>query len=110
MNPTIKVLYPSGILNSTQADLFNQEINSSLSTGVRNILVDFKEVSFMDSSGLGLLIVALKTVKAEGGKLSLCSVSNEVKIVFELTDVEQFFEIFSDRDSFERSQPSSLIS
>lgn len=102
MNSTIKVLNPSGILNSTQADLF-EEINRSLSAGVRNILVDFKDVTFMDSSGLGLLIVALKTVQAVGGRLSLCSVSNEVKIVFELTDVERFFEIFSDRDSFERS-------
>ncbi len=104
MNSTIKVLCPSGILNSTQADLFNLEINDSLSAGVKNILVDFKEVSFMDSSGLGLLIVALKTVRAASGRLALCSVSSEVRIVFELTDVEQFFEIFSDRDSFERSQ------
>lgn len=103
MNSTIKVLRPSGVLNSTQADLFDQEINRSLSAGARSILVDFKDVTFMDSSGLGLLIVALKTVQALGGRLSLCSVSNEVKIVFELTDVERFFEVFSDRDSFERS-------
>jgi anti-sigma B factor antagonist len=104
MNSTIKVFYPSGTLSSTQANLFDQEIQGSLSAGVRHILIDFKDVSFMDSSGLGLLIVALKTVKAAGGRLSLCSVSNEVRIVFELTDVEQFFEIFPDRDSFERSQ------
>jgi anti-anti-sigma factor len=104
MNSTIKVLCPSGILNSTQADLFNQEINRSLSAGVRSILIDFENVTFMDSSGLGLLVVALKIVRASGGQLALCSISNEVKIVFELTDVERFFEIFSDRDSFERSQ------
>lgn len=103
MNSTLKVIHSSGIFNSTQADQFNQEITDSMNAGIHNILINFKDVSFMDSSGLGVLVVALKTVKAAGGKIALCSVRDEVRMLLELADVDQFFEIFPDQSSFEGS-------
>jgi anti-sigma B factor antagonist len=104
MNSTIKIIRPSGIFNGTQTAQFHQEISDSISTGVKDILINFKDITFMDSSGLGSLIVALRMLQNAGGNLSLCSISNEVKIVFELTDVEKFFNIFSDQTNFEKSQ------
>lgn len=101
MNSTVKVVQLSGVLNNLQADQFRQEINSTLDAGVNHILVDFQDVTFMDSSGLGALITALKQVKAAGGRFSLCSVRREVQMMFEIADVEQFFEIFAGRDDFQ---------
>lgn len=104
MNSTIKVINPSGLFSINQAEQFNREINDSINAGINSILINLKDVNFMDSSGLGLLIVALKTVKAASGKISLCSLRSEVRILLELADVDQFFEIFPDQDSFEQSQ------
>jgi anti-anti-sigma factor len=43
------------------------------------VLIDFQDVTFMDSSGLGALVLALKTVRAAGGKLFICSVNEQIK-------------------------------
>jgi anti-sigma B factor antagonist len=64
------------------------------------ILVDLKEVTFMDSSGLAALVTAFKTVRSSGGKLCVCSVNQQIKMLFELTSMDRVFEIFADRDEF----------
>lgn len=99
MSSIVTVVQPAGILSGAQADRFKQEVSSIVDSGVNNILIDFKNVTFMDSSGLGALVVALKMVKTAGGTLSLCSLSNEIRILLEIADVEQFFEIVNSQDS-----------
>jgi anti-sigma B factor antagonist len=103
MSSFFKVVQPSGILDGTQMVQFNREIDDIVATGVADILVNFKNVTFMDSSGLGALLVAFKTAKAAGGKLYLCSVRPEIRILLDIANVEQFFEIFADQESFENA-------
>jgi anti-sigma B factor antagonist len=100
MNPTIKVVQPTGILDSTQVDHFYQVIDEAVQTHASTILVDLREVTFMDSSGLGALVVALKTARSFGKRLCICSINAQVKILFELTSMDQVFEIFSNQDHF----------
>ncbi len=100
MSPVVKVVQPNGILDSTKAEQFRQEISDLLATGAEIILADFKDVTFMDSSGLGALVLAFKTVRAAGAKLFLCSINEQVRILFELTSMDRVFEIFANRDEF----------
>lgn len=101
MNPVVKVVQPSGILDGTKAGPFRQEITSLVESNVDVILIDFKDVTFMDSSGLGALVLALKTVRAAGRKLFICSVNDQIKMLFELTSMDRVFEIFPTREDFE---------
>ena len=103
----IKVIQPGGVFDGTQTSEFRRNINDSIDAGAEVILVDLQDVTFMDSSGLGALVVALKTVRAKGGKLVLCSVNDQVKMLFELTSMETVFKIFADRKSFEKSALSA---
>lgn len=64
------------------------------------MLVDFKDVTFMDSSGLGALVLAFKTLRAADTKLVLCSINEQVRILFELTNMDKVFEIFPSQDAF----------
>jgi anti-anti-sigma factor len=57
----------------------------------------------MDSSGLGALVLALKTVRAAGSKLFICSVNEQIKMLFELTSMDRVFEIFPTREDFENA-------
>src|ERR687886_712315 len=100
MNPVVKVVQPSGILDGTKAGQFRQEIANLVDSGVDIVLVDLKDVTFMDSSGLGALVLALKTVRAAGGKLFICSINEQVKMLFELTSMDRVFEIYANRDEF----------
>lgn len=100
MSLSVQVIKPCGILGQTQAKQFRQEVSDLLDAGVIEILIDFGQVTFMDSAGLGALINVLKTVRAADRVLSLCSLRQEVKMLLELADVVQFFTIFSDQEAF----------
>ena len=101
MNPTIKVITPEGILDGTKAIDFRSKIDRSVKEGAEIILVDFKDVTFMDSSGLGALVLALKTVRGAGAKMFLCSINEQIKMLFELTSMDRVFQIFENREKFE---------
>jgi len=101
MSTVVKVVQPSGILDGTKAGQFRQEIANLVESDVDIVLIDFSDVSFMDSSGLGALVLALKTVRAAGGKLFICSVNEQIKMLFELTSMDRVFEIYPTREDFE---------
>ena len=107
MFPVVKVVQPSGILDGSKAAQFRQEISDLVASNVDLVLIDFKNVSFMDSSGLGSLVLALKTVRAAGGKLFVCSVNEQIKMLFELTSMDRVFEIFPTREDFEQKYNQS---
>ncbi|MEH2144733.1 STAS domain-containing protein [Nostoc sp.] len=96
----VKVIKLTGNLNATTSQDFRQNITNILETGAKIVLVDFKDVTFMDSSGLGALVLAFKTLRAADTKLALCSINEQVRILFELTNMDKVFEIFPNQDAF----------
>ena len=61
-----------------------------------NILVDFLEVTYMDSSGVATLVEALQLTNKNGGKLRLFNLGQPIKDVFELSRLDRVFEIYDD--------------
>jgi anti-anti-sigma factor len=108
MGSVIKVVELSGTFDSSKAKQFRKEINDCLKKGINIVIVDLKNVTFMDSSGLGALVLALKTIQAARGKLLLSSISEPVKMLFELTSMISVFEILSDRAEFKEYANASL--
>jgi anti-anti-sigma factor len=99
----VKIFQPSGSLDATQSQAFRQEITEILEDGTKVVLVDLKNVTFMDSSGLGALVLAFKTLRAANSKLVLCSINEQIRILFELTGMDKVFEIFANQDEFKKS-------
>ena len=97
-----QVYEPSGIIDGTKGDQFRQQIRKLLEEKPKVIIIDFKNVSFMDSSGLGALVLSLKTVRAAGAKLFLCSVNDQVMMLLQLTDMDKILKIFESREEFEK--------
>lgn len=105
----MKVIQVCGILGHTQAKQFRQEILDVIAVGTREVLVDFEQVAFMDSSGLGALVSGLKAVTAVQGNLALCSVRQEIKMLLELADVLQFFPIFPSQTAFYQARENCSV-
>jgi anti-sigma B factor antagonist len=99
----VQVIKLSGIINASQSQELREEITELLKTSPKIILVDCQEVAFMDSSALGALVLAFKTLRAANTKLVLCSINEQVRILFELTSMDKVFEIFPNQDDFNRS-------
>lgn len=102
MNPDVKVVQPTGLLDGSKANQVRREINDCLEAGAEIVLLDLKDVTFIDSSGLGSLVSALKTVRSSGAKLFICSISDQVRILFELTSMDRVFKVFANREEFDR--------
>jgi anti-anti-sigma factor len=100
MREQVKVIKLNGNLNATTSQEFRQNIADILEIGAKIVLVDFKDVTFMDSSGLGALVLAFKTLRAAETKLVICSINEQVRILLELTNMDRVFEIFPSQDAF----------
>ncbi len=101
MTNIAEIVQPSGVLSQGNADLLRSEIASLLDKEIKIILIDFQDVTFMTSSGIGALVATLKEVKAAGGQLYICSLSEQVKNIFELTKMELIFKPLTNRQEFE---------
>ena len=101
MSSTIQVIEPAGILDSTKAEEFRLMVEQLLEDGADTILVDLKDITFIDSSGLGTLVVLLKRVRNLNRHLYICSINDQVRMLFELTSMDRVFEVYEDRKAFD---------
>jgi len=102
-----KVVQPTELLDGISANQLRREITDVMAEGVKTILVDLQDVSFMNSSAIGALVATLKAVRAGGGEMVLCSLHDQVRIIFELTKMDQIFKIYADRQEFEQKSAVS---
>ena len=93
MHPVVQTVKLSGSLDISCFDRFFGEIIAALKLKPDLLIVDMQDVSFIDNSGLVALITALTIVRANGGRLALCSLSESVEVVIELTGSQRFFDI-----------------
>jgi stage II sporulation protein AA (anti-sigma F factor antagonist) len=68
--------------------------NILISKSVRNIIFDFKNINFMDSSGIGVIIGRYKKISNDGGKVSVVNVNARVKKIFDLSGMNKIIGIY----------------
>jgi anti-sigma B factor antagonist len=81
-------------LDAHNSDHLKQELSRLFEEGKQRIVVDLKEVRFIDSSGLGALVSGFKNASARQATLKLSSLQNQVKSMFELTRLHRVFDIY----------------
>jgi anti-sigma B factor antagonist len=91
-----------GILDGTTANVLRQKIRDVLQTPAPAILIDLSQTTFVNSSGLGALVSMLKMVRSHEKELYLCSLNEQVKMIFELTRMGRVFKTFQNRSEFEQ--------
>lgn len=85
-------------LDAHNSDELKSEMNRLFESGAKNLLIDLKEVRFIDSSGLGVLVSGFKNASTRQGNLKLCGLQNQVRSMFELTRLHRVFDIFVSSD------------
>ena len=93
LHSNLTVVQPSGVLNAANAhelqSHLSEQINSDKSTG---LMVDMSQIESLDSAGLVSLISTLRLARNLSKRFCLCSVPPSIRIVFELTQLDQAFE------------------
>jgi anti-sigma B factor antagonist len=63
------------------------------------LVVDLSDVTYIDSAGLAALIQAMQKVEGYGGKFRLAGLQETVRSIFEISRLDQVFQIFPDADA-----------
>jgi len=66
---------------------------------VRSLVIDVSGLDFVDSTGLGLLLGAMRRLREAGGSLALAGATGSVLRVLEITDLDKVFPLFPDIES-----------
>ncbi len=96
----VKVIQPTGVLDVTNCIQLSREIVEVANAGFSNVLVDCQNLTFMDSSGLAALVLASQKVREVNSQLSICSINQQIKILFELSSINDIFETFPSPTEF----------
>lgn len=91
----IIVIDLAGDFDSRSAGTAKNEIKALIDKGNVQILINLESVPYMDSAGLGTLVSALKAAREKGGSVYLCNMTDQVRMVVELTRLNRVFTIFS---------------
>ena len=74
-------------------------LNEMIDKKPKRLVVDPSDVSYIDSAGLAALIGAMQRVEDYGGKFALAGLQETVRSIFEISRLDQVFQIFSDTNA-----------
>lgn len=81
----VTLVAPAGSLDAAAVDQIKRTLAGLIEAGQARLLVDLGNVHYVDSSGLGTLVAAMKRARAAGGDLRLCAPSPVVREILEMT-------------------------
>ncbi|MDR0121957.1 anti-sigma F factor antagonist [Bacillus pumilus] len=76
----------TGELDHHSAETLRQKVTNYLETeDIRHIVLNLADLTFMDSSGLGVILGRYKEIKQLGGEMVVCSISPAVNRLFDMS-------------------------
>ncbi len=94
------ILQPQNCLDSKAGSLLLQQLAEILPDDPHKLwVIDMAAVDFIDSSGICALVGGLNVARRRGCRLLICNLSATVRLIFEITQLDQLFEIY---DSFDQ--------
>ena len=106
----VTILRLNGRLELEQGDLaFRDYINNLVADGRSNILLDLKDVTRIDSAGIGMLVSKYLTARKSGGTIKLLHLTRHSDHLINITRLATVFEVFDDEEAALKSfQQSDL--
>ena len=92
------VLAVSGEVDVATVPRLREQLHGLVAQGSNQIIVNLDAVDFLDSTGLGVLVGALKRVRSNDGDLYLVCTQPRIRKVFEVTGLTKVFQLFDTVD------------
>ena len=92
------VIALAGEVDLYTAPEFKQQLLDVIAQGAKNVVVDFSDTTFIDSTTLGVLVGGVKRLRTNDGQLSLVCSDRNITKIFEITGLDRVFTIYGSRD------------
>ena len=92
------VIALAGEVDLYTAPEFKQQLLEVIGQGGKNVVIDFSNTTFIDSTTLGVLVGGVKRLRPAGGSLALVCTDENITKIFEITGLDRVFPIHSSRE------------
>ena len=92
-NGSVGILVEEERIDIQNADELREILLDQIYNGHAHLLVDLRNVTFIDSSGLGALVYGLREAKRKNGEVRVTGLSEHVSSMFTVTRLNKIFEI-----------------
>ena len=106
------VLALEGDIDLHVSPAITASLNIMIKKKPERIVIDLSRATYIDSSGVAALILAMQEVQAYGGKFFLAGLQETLRLIFETSRLDRTFRIFPDVDAAlaaERELPGPMI-
>lgn len=86
------------VMGGADATVLNDKLHELVGQGKKRVVVDLGQVTSMNSTGLGILISGLTTMRNTGGDLKLANVTERIQNLLMITKLKTVFEAFETID------------
>ena len=93
-NKTMIILISGEIDHHTSIELRRQTESALAQMGGRNIIFGFEQVTFMDSSGIGMMIGRYKQLQALGGRIAIACANERISEIIRLSGLTKLLPLF----------------
>lgn len=93
----VLVVSVEGDLDAGTSPELRNKFEELIGQGENKYVIDLEKVGFMDSSGISAIVNLFKRVRIGQGDVKLCTLSAELKKIFELTRLNRVFDIYENR-------------
>jgi len=101
----VAVVYPKGHLDAHGVERFEKELVKLIDAGVVQLVVNGRDLSYISSAGMGVIMGYLDEIREKGGDIKLCAVNERV---YEIFDLVGFTDIYSFLDTEELALQSFM--
>ena len=92
-NKEVTLLAVKGFIDTTTAPEFEKKFLTVLGEKKFKLVVDLKDVNYISSAGLRIVLQAAKQMKTKGGRLALCSLREQIREVFNISGFSGILDI-----------------
>jgi anti-sigma B factor antagonist len=97
------VITVTGEIHVSTAPQFSRRLSDAIGQGKTAVVLDLADVTFIDSTGLSVLLSGLRRVTRSGGRMAIVCTNPTVLRLFEVTRLDTTFEIVRSRDEAVRA-------
>lgn len=103
---SIVIEFKGNVMGGPDAVHLNEKLHELIEKEQKNVVVDLAKVKFMNSSGLGMLIGALTTMRKAGGDLRIANATDKIESLLVVTKLITVFNHFKSVDEAVESYKS----
>jgi anti-sigma B factor antagonist len=96
MREGVEILALKGRLTAGESTAIREKVDQAIAAGHLNVLFDLTHVDYVDSTGLGGMVICYTTLKKQGGALKLVNPNKRNVELLALTKLYTIFEVFVD--------------